>query len=347
MDIKERIKDLSLDEKAKLYYMALFQKGMIDKLPENPKAAFVRDMMADMGKKDDEMETRYDFDDPTLENLKEVATKLGYLKEGIPQGSEIADYVEAMFNDSVVEKEGFQSDIWTKEEYASTSRGEGSVFMDLAKHLNSVGGRDVLEGNPDIHLELLSNGDIQWSADVTLDENLNEGDTYEKMAAKGKKSGNLKQGTVRKRLGIKPGEKIPLSTIAKELSRLKKMDKDDDKAGVQLGDKNQKYYKALQLAKTLKTTTNVSESNLNEEQMPEKITFSYTDPGFSFYSMYYLINNDRKKLSSPMEATKFIKNLGVDGDVPRRYNETELDKIVRQLEAKGIEADHNAFMDVS
>ena len=41
------------------------------------------------------------------------------------------------------------------------------------------------------------------------------------------------------------------------------MDKDDDKAGVQLGDKNQKYYKALQLAKTLKTTTNV-----NEEEDP-------------------------------------------------------------------------------
>ena len=44
--------------------------------------------------------------------------------------------------------------------------------------------------------------------------------------------------------------------IRKELSRLKKMDKDDKKKGVQLGDKNQKYYKALQLAKTLKTTTN-------------------------------------------------------------------------------------------
>ena len=31
---------------------------------------------------------------------------------------------------------------------------------------------------------------------------MEEGDTYEKMAAKGKKSGNLKQGTVRKRLNI-------------------------------------------------------------------------------------------------------------------------------------------------
>ncbi len=77
--------------------------------------------------------------------------------------------------------------------------------------------------------------------------NLKEGDTYEKMAAKGKKAGNLKQGTVRKRLNIPKGEKIPLSLINKELSRLKKMDKRRAK--------NQKYYKALTLAKTLKTTT--------------------------------------------------------------------------------------------
>jgi hypothetical protein len=67
------------------------------------------------------------------------------------------------------------------------------------------------------------------------------------MAAKGKKAGNLKQGTVRKRLNIPKGEKIPLSLINKELSRLKKMEKRSAK--------NQKYYKALTLAKTLKTTT--------------------------------------------------------------------------------------------
>ncbi len=105
-----------------------------------------------------------------LNTFRQYLTEGKLLKEGIPQESEIADYVEAMFNDSVVEKEGFQSDIWTKEEYAATSRGEGSVFMDLAAHLNSVDGKDALEGNPDIHLELLSNGDIKWSADVTLDE---------------------------------------------------------------------------------------------------------------------------------------------------------------------------------
>lgn len=108
---------------------------------------------------------------------EKLLTESQKITEGIPQESEIADYVEAMFNDSVVEKEGFQSDIWTKAEYAATSRDEGSVFMDLAKHLNSVGGKDVLEGNPDIKLELLPNGDIKWSADVTLDENLAEEET--------------------------------------------------------------------------------------------------------------------------------------------------------------------------
>ena len=323
MDIKERIQDLTLDQKAKLYFMGLLRKGVIDTLPEDPKAAYIRDMM---DKENPRMDPaiRSDFDDPTLENLKEVATELGYLKE-LERPSFANQKYYDLLND--LRDEGLlKSGISSLQSKFNLSREKAKEIFD--EYLE-----DLKAEQPD-------------AFDFFM-KDLNEGDTYEKMAAKGKKSGNLKQGTVRKRLGIKPGEKIPLSTIAKELSRLKKMDKDDDKAGVQLGDKNQKYYKALQLAKTLKTTTNVSENNLNEVKMPEKITFSYTDPGFSFYSMYYLINNDRKKLSSPMEATKFINNLGVDGNVPRRYNSTELDKIVRQLETKGIEADHNAFMDVS
>ena len=85
---------------------------------------------------------------------------------------------------------------------------------------------------------------------------LGEGDTYEKMAAKGKKAGNLKQGTVRKRLNIPKGEKIPLSKIKKEISRIKKMENPSEK--------NKKYLKALNLAKTLKTTTNVDEGKLGD-----------------------------------------------------------------------------------
>ena len=56
-----------------------------------------------------------------------------------------------------------------------------------------------------------------------------EGDTYEKMAAKGKKRGNLKQGTVRKRLKIKAGDKIPLSKINQAISRIKKMENPSEK----------------------------------------------------------------------------------------------------------------------
>ena len=59
----DRIKKLSLDQKAKLYYMGLVRKGEIDTLPEDPKAAFVKDMM---GRKNE---------------LKGIATELGYLNE--------------------------------------------------------------------------------------------------------------------------------------------------------------------------------------------------------------------------------------------------------------------------
>ena len=315
MDIKKRIQELTLDQKAKLYFMGLLRKGVIDTLPEDPKAAYIRDMM---DKENPRMDPaiRSDFDDPTLENLKEIATELGYLKE-LERPSFANQKYYDLLND--LRDEGLlKSGISSLQSKFNLSREKAKEIFD--EYLE-----DLKAEQPD-------------AFDFFM-KDLNEGDTYEKMAAKGKKRGNLKQGTVRKRLKIKDGEKIPLSKINKAISKIKKMENPSEK--------NKKFLKALNLAKTLKTTTNVSENNLNEVKMPEKITFSYTDPGFSFYSMYYLINNDRKKLSSPMEATKFINNLGVDGNVPRRYNSTELDKIVRQLETKGIEADHNAFMDVS
>ena len=45
MDIKKRIQELSLDQKAKLYFMGLVRQGKIDRLPEDPKAAYVSMMM--------------------------------------------------------------------------------------------------------------------------------------------------------------------------------------------------------------------------------------------------------------------------------------------------------------
>jgi len=81
--------------------------------------------------------------------------------------SKFEDYISGMFDMSVSEKEGFQTGIWEKEEYASDAY-EGTDFADLSTYLDSVGGKATLEGNPDITVELLDSGDIKWSADVTL-----------------------------------------------------------------------------------------------------------------------------------------------------------------------------------
>ena len=81
---------------------------------------------------------------------------------------------------------------------------------------------------------------------------LEEGDTIEKFSAKGKATGKLKQGTIRKKLGVKKGEKIPTYKIDKEIARLRKKDKDKDKPGAQLSPTDSKYLKGLTLSKTLR-----------------------------------------------------------------------------------------------
>jgi len=73
-----------------------------------------------------------------------------------------------------------------------------------------------------------------------------------------------------------------------------------------------------------------------------KVNISYTDPGFRFYKMKV----DGKRLDRE-EGTKYLKGLGIDMEIPRSYDESILDKIVAQLKEKGIDADHDAAMDVS
>ena len=149
-------------------------------------------------------------------------------------------------------------------------------------------------------------------------EPVKEGDTYEKMAAKGKKAGNLKTGTVRKRLGIPKDKKIPLSLINKELSRIKKMDKDPDKKGAQLGDKNQKYYKALQLSKTLKTTTNQNEDKYLREARYKKFLNEGWDSSkgkvigdfVNYVSEYLSINKPKIKLINSPDYTQEYHSFG-------------------------------------
>ena len=235
MDIKERIQDLTLDQKAKLYFMGLLRKGLIDTLPEDPKAAYIRDMM---DKENPRMDPaiRSDFDDPTLENLKEAATELGYLNENMPKGVSDYDMLRSFQKDELLNDLG---DI-----IAKYVKDPDDIDREIDRF--DIGGFDNMSNMVKANL----GRDPEYKA-LAKKFNLNEGDTYEKMAAKGKKRGNLKQGTVRKRLKIKDGEKIPLSKINKAISKIKKMENPSEK--------NKKFLKALNLAKTLKTTTNVNE----------------------------------------------------------------------------------------
>jgi len=235
MDIKERIQDLTLDQKAKLYFMGLLRKGVIDTLPEDPKAAYIRDMM---DKENPRMDPaiRSDFDDPTLENLKEAATELGYLNENMPKGVSDYDMLRSFQKDELLDDLG---DI-----IAKYVKDPDDIDREIDRF--DIGGFDNMSNMVTANL----GRDPEYKA-LAKKFNLNEGDTYEKMAAKGKKAGNLKQGTVRKRLKIKDGEKIPLSKINKAISKIKKMENPSEK--------NKKFLKALNLAKTLKTTTNVNE----------------------------------------------------------------------------------------
>tara|TARA_R110001599_G_scaffold120760_1_gene291937 strand:- start:13 stop:321 length:309 start_codon:yes stop_codon:yes gene_type:complete len=79
----------------------------------------------------------------------------------------------------------------------------------------------------------------------------------------------------------------------------------------------------------------------------DKIQISYTDPGFRFYGMYLYKDGKRDKISFEKEATEYLNDLGIDIQIPRRYEEDILDKIVDELKGKGIKASYDAAMDTT
>ena len=80
----------------------------------------------------------------------------------------------------------------------------------------------------------------------------------------------------------------------------------------------------------------------------EEVDITYSTPGDRFYKMKV----DGKKLKRE-EGTKYLKDLGIvddegkDMEIPRNYDQSILDDIVKALEKKGIKADYNDAMDVS
>ena len=94
----------------------------------------------------------------------------GQLNEYIEQ---VDDYISGMWDASVsdeMEEGEYFEGVWEKEEYGDEEEYESAdEFNALSKYLASVGGKATLEGNPDIDVELLPNGDIKFGATVTFD----------------------------------------------------------------------------------------------------------------------------------------------------------------------------------
>ena len=102
-------------------------------------------------------------------NLKKYLAENNLLKENITQ---FEDYISGMYDANVDQEaeEGFQTGVWAKEEEGNPELyNETEKFDALVDYLADIGGKTTLEGNPDIHLELLPNEDIKWSANVTFD----------------------------------------------------------------------------------------------------------------------------------------------------------------------------------
>jgi hypothetical protein len=96
------------------------------------------------------------------------------LNENIEQ---FEDYISGMWDASIsdeMEEGEYFEDVWEKEQYGDEEEYDTEEWYGLTDYLKSVGGKATLEGNPDIDLELMPNGDIKFGATVTLDESLNE-----------------------------------------------------------------------------------------------------------------------------------------------------------------------------
>ena len=315
--LKQKIQELSLDQKAKLYFMGLVRKGKIDTLPEDPKAAYVSMMMDkdDYGRSisgkdkrtfmepEDSMPAararklsgmeddprmdpaiRSDFDDPVFEDLKEIASELGYLNENQP----------TVFDDESMDE---LLDIILKyvedpdDAYDELDRFEDGGFDALS---NMVAAN--LDRDPEYKAWYNKLHSIQEPEDLRLEPE--EEDSYRDMI-KGKYSDDD--------LRLEPED-------------------DEYEDGTPFYDDDED----LRLEPEL------------DENINESVNISYTDPGFRFYKMKV----DGKRLNRE-EGTEYLKGLGIDMEIPRSYNETTLDKIVAKLKEKGIDADHDAAMDVS
>jgi hypothetical protein len=106
-----------------------------------------------------------------MQKLAGIITEEQYMNEGAGI-EQFEDYVSDMFNMAIPEdaEEGeYFEDVFEKSEYGDEEEYDTEEWYGLTDYLKSVGGKATLEGNPDINLELMPNGDIKFGATVTFD----------------------------------------------------------------------------------------------------------------------------------------------------------------------------------
>lgn len=146
-----------------------------------------------------------------------------------------------------------------------------------------------------------------------------------------------------KRTFMEPEDSMPAAR-ARKLAGM-----EDDPRATFTDDEIEDYYLSADLPELATELGYLNEEeNYQNFPKPDKINISYTDPGFRFYGMY--LHKDGKrfaKISFEDRATKYLKGLGINMEIPRSYNEFTLDEIVGKLKEKGIEADYDAAFDPS
>ena len=348
-NIKQRIQELSLDDKAKLYFMGLVRKGEIDTLPENPKAAYIKVVMdkekplkeemtapsgwteitdlSDMHYSEEDGEIAVKAWDAPMEGWDEEHKDMiiirkddsgfyldGYVPFGDFEMQGPFNTYEEVFKLAVEEMEAFKED-WDEEkneDYKPSVRAYNVI--DKSNNDEIV----AKELSRDKALEL-----AKTNKDYMIDATDRLAETDAIATARSLRPGGEEDEEQDEYDKGWYGES--LKEVASELGYLKEVD------GMEGGmDPNAMQY--------------------------EKVTFVYTEQGGRFYGLDVYVSKDQPQRSDKLrydEANEWLKDtlhyIHEDDLIPRKYISglEDLDLIVERLKELDIEASHNDFMDVS
>jgi hypothetical protein len=106
-----------------------------------------------------------------MQKLAGIITEEEYMNQdqGIEQ---FEDYIDGMWEASIsdeMEDGEYYEGVWEKEQFGNEEEYDTEEWYSLTDYLKSVGGKATSEGNPDIDLELMPNGDIKFGATVSFD----------------------------------------------------------------------------------------------------------------------------------------------------------------------------------